>query len=237
MSDLNLIERTILRREAMSFFKKYWPTITAAVGTLIPFLLPSLLAYVQAHPHTTVGVLLAAFIAAYHSTAPKDQNTLKAILLVGCLLVCFPAPSQAQTNPTNIYAAGISFNNAGTPAIAGTGLYARAVNDASGTYIFTVVDALPTNLKPFTVTSNFGGGIAQKIFSIGKVPIFIPSSAGISFNGTNTGWAWSTGAIAPIKLSAKSNWRIFPTVRIAKSSVSNGTGYQPIVGILFGWGS
>jgi hypothetical protein len=48
------------------------------------------------------------------------------------------------------------------------------------------------------------------------------------------GWAWSTGALASVKL--KGNFRLFPMVRIAKSSVSNGTGYQPIIGVLFGWG-
>lgn len=58
----------------MNFFKKYWPTITAALGVAIPFLMPSLLAYVSAHPHTATGVLLGAFVAAYHSTAPKDQQ-------------------------------------------------------------------------------------------------------------------------------------------------------------------
>ena len=58
----------------MQFLKKYWPTIAAAGGAAIPFIMPSLLVYVQAHPHTTVGVLLAAVIAAYHSTAPSDQK-------------------------------------------------------------------------------------------------------------------------------------------------------------------
>lgn len=57
----------------MQFFKKYWPTITAVLGSAVPFLMPSLLAYISAHPHTTLGVLLAAFVAAYHSTAPKDK--------------------------------------------------------------------------------------------------------------------------------------------------------------------
>lgn len=58
----------------MSFLKKYWPTMAAAGGAAIPFLMPSLLAYVAAHPHTTVGVLLGCVIAAYHSTAPQDQK-------------------------------------------------------------------------------------------------------------------------------------------------------------------
>lgn len=140
----------------------------------------------------------------------------------------------AQTAPTNVYAAGVSYNNAGSPSVAGTGLYARAISLDTGTYAFTVVDALPTNVHPFTVTTNFGGGIAQRVVTIGKVPIYIPSSAGVSYSGTNTGWAWSTGVLASIKI--KNNWHIFPTVRVAKSSVSNGTGYQPIVGVLFGWG-
>ncbi len=225
----------------MQFFKKYWPTITATLGAVIPFLMPSILEYVKVHPHTTVGVLLAAAVAAYHSTAPKDQadnsqqqsqGGARQLLVIVGLVLCFSAHSFAQV-PANIYAGGISFNNAGSPSIAGTGLYARSIS-GSGTYAFTVVDALPTNLKPFTVTTNFGGGIAQKLFTIGKVPIFLPSSAGVSYNGSNTGWVWSTGALASI--TVKKNWRIFPTVRIAKSSVSNGTGYQPIVGILFGWG-
>lgn len=219
----------------MKQFTKYLPTILATAGAAIPFLMPSLLAYVSAHPHTTVGVLLAAFIAAYHSTAPKDQTPLKALLVGVCLLGLMGGTAHAQAPLTNIYAAGISFNSAGSPAVAGTGLYARLVNDGSETYAFTVVDALPQNTKPFTVTSNFGVGIAQKLFSIGTVPIFVPSSAGISFSGSNTGWAWSTGALASVKL--KGNWRIFPDVRIVKSSVSNGTGYQPIVGVLFGWGT
>lgn len=220
----------------MNFLKKYWPTIAAALGAAIPFLMPSLLAYVQVHPHTAIGVLLAAVIAAYHSTAPKDQqNGLKSLLIAACVLLFLSAPSYAQTATplTNIYAAGISFNSSGSPSVAGTGLYARLVT-GTGTYAFTVVDALPTSVKPFTVTSNFGAGIAQKIVTIGSVPIFIPSSAGVSFNGTNTGWAWSTGALASIRV--KNNWRIFPNVRIVKSSVSNGAGYQPIIGVLFGWG-
>jgi hypothetical protein len=219
----------------MDFLKKYWPTIVAAVGAAVPFLMPSLLAYVSAHPHTAVGVLLAAFIAAYHSTAPKDQNQLKAILIAVCLLgFCAPAVHAQEAPLTNIYAAGVSFNNSGSPSIAGTGLYARLLSDASGTYAFTAVDALPNTLKPFTVTTNFSGGVAQKVFTIGKIPIFVPTAAGVSYSGSNVGWAWSTGALASIKL--KGNFRIFPTVRIAKSSVSNGTGYQPIVGVLFGWG-
>ncbi|MCU1338857.1 MAG: hypothetical protein JWO19_4438 [Bryobacterales bacterium] len=163
-------------------------------------------------------------------------------LVSSLLLVCAvaigaiaqtPAPAPSNTLPSNLYAAGVSFNSSASPRIAGTGLYARLISDGTGTYAFTVVDALPASIKPFTVTTNFGVGVAQKMFTVGSIPIFVPTSAGISYNGSNTGWAWSTGALASIKL--KNNWRVLPNVRIVKSSVSNGAGYQPIVGVLFGW--
>lgn len=154
-----------------------------------------------------------------------------ALLLI---LVCAVAFGQTASLPQNIYAGGISYNQTATPHIAGTALYARLINDGSGTYAFAVYDALPAAVKPFTVTSNVGGGVAQKLFTIGKVPVFVPVSGSVSFNGTNTGWAWSGGAMASMHL--KGNWRVFPNVRFLKSSVSNGSGYQPIVGLMFGWG-
>src|SRR6185369_5976918 len=158
---------------------------------------------------------------------------MKRLLVVAVLL--FSALSFAQDAPlSNIYAAGVSYNQGASPSIAATGLYAHLVNDGSGTYAFTVVDALPISTKPFTVNTNFSAGIAQKIFTIGKVPVFIPTAAGISYNGTNTGWAWSTGAMVSVKL--KGEWYLFPNIRVQKSSVSNGAGYQPVAGIMVGWG-
>ena len=165
----------------------------------------------------------------------KARFAVVSFLLVFAL-ACFaqdPAPPAAP-EPTSVYALGTSYNAGGSPAVAGTGLYAHKVND-SGTYAFTVVDALPATLKPFTVTTNFGFGVAQKVVTLGKVPIYIPTSAGVSWNGNNTGWSWTTGALAAIKYK-DTNFRIMPNVRIVKSSVSGGTGYQPIVGVLFGWG-
>lgn len=157
-----------------------------------------------------------------------------AITLALAVLALSIAALAQDPQATNLYAAGVSFNNSGSPSVAGTALYAHSISDGSGTYAFTVVDALPSSYHPFTVTTNFSAGIAQKVFSIGKVPFYIPTAAGVSFTGTNTGWAWSTGALASIKV--KTNWRIMPNVRVVKSSVSGGTGYQPVVGILFGWG-
>ena len=137
---------------------------------------------------------------------------------------------------TNLYGAGVSYNQSGTPGIAGSALYAHLVNDGSGTYAFSVIDLLPNNSKPFTVSTNIGAGIAQKVVTIANVPIFVPTAAGIGITGSNTGWSWSTGALAVIPVKNHPNWKIMPNVRVVKSSVSGGTAYQPIVGMQFGWG-
>jgi hypothetical protein len=142
--------------------------------------------------------------------------------------------SFAQSNPVNIYAAGASFNQSASPQVAGTALYAHLLSDGSGTYGFSVYDALPQSTSPFTVTSNIGAGISQKLFTVGSVNFYAPTAAGISFSGSNTGWQWNTGLLASIHL--KNNWRLMPNVRVIKSSVSGGSGYQPVIGFLVGWG-
>lgn len=157
------------------------------------------------------------------------MKTLTLIALVLALALACPA----QTVSTNIYAGGISYNHGADHAIAGTGLYARLVA-GTGTFGFTVVDVLPSTLKPFTVTTNFSAGMAQKVVTIGNVTVYIPTAAGISYTGSATGWAWSTGALASVPI--KGAWRAMPNVRMVKSSVSGGTGYQVIGGVLIGWG-
>lgn len=154
-------------------------------------------------------------------------------LLLSAFLV-FALAASAQTAPTapkTIYAGGLSYNAGGS--VAGTGLFAHAIND-SGSYAFTAVDAVPSTLKPFTVTTNFGIGVAQKVATIAGADIFVPTAAGISFSGQNTGWQWNAGALASFHL--KGNYYVMPSVRFLKSSVSNGAGYQPIFGVMFGFG-
>jgi len=133
---------------------------------------------------------------------------------------------------SNIAAVGVSYNPGGSPKVAGTGLWARLVA-GNGTYAFTVVDALPASVQPFVVTTNIGAGIAQKVFTIKGVDILVPTSAGVSWTGTNLGWAWNSGGMAAFKVG---EFRILPNVRFLKSSVGNGAGYQVVAGCLFGWG-
>jgi hypothetical protein len=174
-------------------------------------------------------------------------KVLLLVALLGGLMLSWPARVQAQTAAQvtaaltppastglqNLYAAGASYSVNATPAVAGTALYAHQVN-ASGTYAFTAIDAVPNTLKPFTVNTNVGAGVAQQVWTIGKIPIFMPTAAGISWNGSNTGWEWGSGALAAIPI--KNGYYLMPSVRFLKSSVSNGSGYQPIIGVLFGWG-
>ena len=76
MSDENLswIDRKLLEKLTMDLLKKYWPTISTVAAGALTFLMPSITAYVSAHPKTAAGVLLTCVLAAYHSTAPKDSN-------------------------------------------------------------------------------------------------------------------------------------------------------------------
>lgn len=155
-------------------------------------------------------------------------------LCLGAFAQGAPPPPAPSGPLQNIYAAGISYNNSVSPSVAGTALYAHSLNDATGTYAFTVMDALPTTFHPFNVTTNVGAGIAQKLFSIGSVPVYVPTSAGVSFSGTNTGFQWSSGAMASIHV--KGSWYAFPNLRFVHSNVSNGSGYQITTGFMFGWG-
>lgn len=187
-----------------------------------------------------VAIFGAKTVLAYIKQSPLPNfGSLKVLILIPFLAVAISAHAQAPA-PTpalvqNIYAGGASYNPGGSPTVAGTAMYAHLISADTGTYGFTVFDAFPVSVKPFTVNTNVGAGIAQKVFTLGNIPIFIPTSAGISFNGQNTGWAWSTGAMASIRV--KGNWRILPNVRWQKSSVSNGAGYQIIGGILIGFGN
>lgn len=165
-------------------------------------------------------------------TSAFTSFAIVAMLIVfACLL---PMHAKAQ-DVANLYMAGGSYSQGGSPAFAGTALYAHQINE-SGTFAFTLIDALPNSVKPFTVTTNIGAGIAQRVATIGNYPIFVPSAVSISYTGQHTGWAYSTGVGVPILISEKRGVFLMPTLRVLKSSISGGSGYQPIFGLLIGIG-
>lgn len=183
------------------------------------------------------GALWPVLTLLKQSPLPPIDSTVAKILLVFALVSAAAsaqtAPVQAVTDRENLYMAGLSYNSGANKPIAGTALYARNISDV-GTYAFTMIDVLPVTVKPFTVTSNIGAGIAQKAFSIGKFPVFVPTAVGISWSGQDTSYQWSTGAGVPIEIKG-TNWYLMPNVRLFKSGLPGGS-YQPILGVLFGWG-
>lgn len=61
------------RKVVMAWLKKHWGTISAVAGPLLVFLEPSLHAYMVAHPHQILAVVMGALLTLYHSRAPKDK--------------------------------------------------------------------------------------------------------------------------------------------------------------------
>jgi hypothetical protein len=157
---------------------------------------------------------------------------MKSILLVLALVVGMFAHAQ-QVPVQNFFAVGGSYNINARPSVAGSALYAHYLA-APGTYAFTALDVLPGTIKPFTVTSNIGVGVAQKLFTIGHASVYMPTAAGVSWSGGNTGWQWTGGAMVAVAVGH--GFSVVPTIRFLKSSVSGGAGYQPVLGLSLGFG-
>lgn len=153
---------------------------------------------------------------------------------VAAIAIFFVPLTPAQTvsqSVSNLYTAGLSYNASADQKFAGTAMYSHQLNNA-GTYAFTLIDALPGANK--TVTTNIGIGVAQKVATIAGHDVFAPTSAGISFSGVATGWAYTGGLAVPVQYKS-TGWYVMPSVRFLKSSIS-GAGYQVIPGVQFGFG-
>lgn len=179
------------------------------------------------------------------SKPASSSKVIAAVAMVLFAILCFCAPSvKAQTDastaptatlPASFYAAGASYNPSASPQFAGTLLIAKNVTvSGSNQRVFTVVDVLPVNLQTLTVSTNIGIGDALKVATIAGHEVYAPTSAGISYTGSNTGWNWTTGVAVPFKVRADKSWYAVPNVRVLKSSVAGG--YQLVPGVLFGWG-
>lgn len=142
------------------------------------------------------------------------------------------ALSRAQTAPTaDIYAVGGSYASSASPSIAGSAMVAHLMTPAN-TWAFAVFDALPPQAHEKTIGTSISMGVAQQIGTILGVKLFVPTAAGISYTGSNTGWEWTTGVLGSVPLG-KSRWRLLPNVRFLKASVGN-QGVETILGLWFG---
>lgn len=203
-------------------------TILVGIANVLAHLFPSIFATPSAALEQKAGlangklplILLALFAAAISVQAQTAAAP--------------PATATTTTLPASFYAAGASYNPGASPSYATTLLLAKAVTVAGTSQLaFTVVDVLPVNLKTLTVSTNIGIGDAVKLATIAGHTVYAPTSAGISYTGSNTGWNWTTGVAVPVKIRADKSWYAVPNVRVLKSSVS---GYQLVPGVLFGWG-
>jgi hypothetical protein len=250
---LNKGESILKENQPMKLKLPHLVTLFGSLSATIG--LPSLASsFVHAHEGVYAGIVTFALIlhailpSVFSAPSDADQQAtgISKVAKLGVLLLLFalcslparaqtatPAPTPAPAAIQNIYAAGASWNGAGSASVAGSVLYAHLLAD--GTYAFTHIDAVPASVKPFTVTTNIGAGVAQKIATIGKYNVYVPAAAGISFSGANAGWQWNTGAAVAIPFGTK-GYFLMPTVRFLQSNVSGGAGVQPIIGLLFGWG-
>jgi hypothetical protein len=189
------------------------------------------------------NVLAHLFPSIFAAPSAAIERKAGLPLAVLALLAVAAVPMRAQTatttatpaaDLTNIYGLGASWNPGGSPAIAGTALYAHGIGN-TGTYAFTVLDALPNTTKPFTVTTNVGVGVAQKLLTLGSVPIYGTTATGVAWSGANAGWQYNLGAAALIGISKNKNYFIMPTGRVLKSTINGG--YSPIIGVEFVFGN
>jgi hypothetical protein len=141
-------------------------------------------------------------------------------------------------DPTNIAAIGGSWDQSASSMtsqqFAMTAMYARKQTQA-GTYAFTVLDVVPTSVKPITFTTQTSVGLGQCGLHLGSWNLCGTAAAGPSWTGNNAGWAWTWGGMAKHSLG-KHGWMLMPNVRVIRSSVNNRSGSQMIVGALFGFG-
>ena len=155
------------------------------------------------------------------------------------LAFLLPLAAFAQsTEPLNVYAFGGSWNQSvssqTSQQFAATVMYARSQTQ-SGTYAFTALDIVPTSVQPVTLTNQTSIGIGQRVLTLAGWRAYLTGATGPSWTGTNAGWAWIVGGMATHAIG-KGGWMIMPNVRTIKSSVNNNSGYQLILGAMFGFG-
>jgi len=129
-----------------------------------------------------------------------------------------------------IIGGGVSYNQSGSPSIAGTGIYAKELT--SGLWSFSLLDVIPTSTAPVTLTTQLSTGIGQRLFTVKSWQIFAPTTTGITWTGSNTGWTWTSGLMGIREIKGR---LVMPNVRWIKSTTNNNSSYQCVAGVMIGW--
>jgi hypothetical protein len=239
-STINSVEEGIAMKNSTKVIASIVSLLTLALG-LHPVQV-AIAGFLTTHP--VVAAVIAAIstlVALIHNPVADPTQAASGSKIVPMILLFLAfgmlslSTVRAQAVPpadgNNMAAVGMNYSVNASPSLAGSLLYARLLLPSTDTWAFTNADFLPNTLKPFTVTNNVGAGVAQKIATFGTVPVYCITAAGVSWTGTNTGFQFNGGCIASIKYKG---FLIMPDARFLKSSVSNGTSYQPILGAYIG---
>ncbi len=156
---------------------------------------------------------------------------MKKLFLAVFLALAMPVAAQTYDPPKDTVAAGVTWNQYSAPQISGTLLYAHQLTDR-GMYSFSYVDIFSKSDSEYLVTTALTTGVAQHLRAVGPAQIYIVTTIGIAAGGTNSGGAITAGGCAIIPIGNK-GWRLVPSVRVIKATVSE---FQAIYGIAIGWG-
>jgi len=157
---------------------------------------------------------------------------MRKILLAVFVILCFSLPMMAQdAGYENFAALGGSFNQYADPSIAGNLLYAQRLGADDSTYNFNFVDIVSKQEDTFKVATSVTFGLAQKMLTFGRAKVYVTTGVGFLAGDENLGYSWTGGGAVAIPLGK--GFQFVPNVRFLKSSL---TDFQPIFGLMLGWG-
>ena len=131
----------------------------------------------------------------------------------------------------NVVGLGVSFNQMNKASVAGSAMYAHRLTTTGSQWSFSSFDVIPLPTNPYLALTSITTGVAQDLGHIGKLAIVLPLAAGVTSNGTNTGWGWTSALILSYPIG---RWRIMPNIRVNKTSVGQGAGPQMTFGLMIG---
>jgi hypothetical protein len=110
-------------------------------------------------------------------------------------------------------------------------MYAHRLTATGRQWSFSSFDVIPLPTNPYITMTSITTGVAQEIGHLGKLVVVLPVAAGITTNGTNTGWGWTSALLLSYPIS---HWRIMPNIRVNNTSVGQHSSPQMTFGIMIG---